>query len=537
MTVPQELRVHFSTPLLLMFLLGAERCCRLVLASLPFPVLLQSCEPSGNALHALLIGCARKLRPEAAFHAILAGLLDRYSEEELRQLNQCSGHLGLRPVELAAHMGEFALAERLLCNGVLRKISATICGPDIVVTFDLGEYDISAEESRFFVSPLSLLGESLTIARLRKIKASNILRPMSLFHAWEEVLLQTSMTPRVQGTIWTLITFVIVIVTGNAFLRKRLAYECGYPDAEQPSSSERTLGIVSMFLVLFNCTYNFLISLMLFCRQLSLFRKVGYKYKLFHQSYFMILCNFGVCMLLTWTGAFILLYFVTRPDHFCGQYDYYYIAGAIAVIHLSLIYSVMFTLQIWSVFNYFVANFFQISIQLIPFLIFYILIVAVFARIFESIINLRGDHVNATLTDNWTDADPLFKDFGSAVYTTFRLSLNIVDFSRASTDKMTMIMHWIYVMILPFMIFNYIIGVISAQLSSMTEVREERALVYRAMSSLFIVSVNRSIDLMSSVYTCKKKSTTVSICVPITDPCLSEKSLEHAREELEIVDV
>ena len=239
-------------------------------------------------------------------------------------------------------------------------------------------------------------------------------------------------------------------------------------------------------------------------------------------------------MLLTWTGAFILLYFVTRPDHFCGQYDYYYIAGAIAVIHLSLMYNIIFALQIWSVFNNFVANFFQISIQLIPFLIFYILIVAVFARIFESIINLRGDHVNTTLTDNWTDADPLFKDFGSAVYTTFRLSLNIVDFSRASTDKMTMIMHWIYVMILPFMVFNYIIGVISAQLSSMTEVREERALLYRAMSSLFISLAG---DHDANRLCKKKKSMTVTIRVPITDPCLSEKSLEHAREELEIVDV
>ena len=45
-------------------------------------------------------------------------------------------------------------------------------------------------------------------------------------------------------------------------------------------------------------------------------------------------------------------------------------------------------------------------------------------------------------------------------------------------------MHWIYVLVLPIMIFNYIIGVVSAQLSSMVEAREEKTILHRINVSL-----------------------------------------------------
>lgn len=151
---------------------GTRQCCKLALNTLTFEDLQKIKEDAGNVLHAIVIGCQAKLKPASTYEAVLTDLLNYLSEEELRSLNRCSGHLALRPVELAVRLDEFRITERLMCNGVLQRVNGIVRGPWLIITYDLGEYDANAADSRLLVSPLTLLGESVTIERLRAIKES-----------------------------------------------------------------------------------------------------------------------------------------------------------------------------------------------------------------------------------------------------------------------------------------------------------------------------------------------------------------------------
>ena len=176
--------LSFTHPLLLMFLHGAERCCRHATSALQPSELIAIQQPAGNVLHALIAGSRAGLQPRARFEALLSLLLCRLSRQELQQLCALRGHLQLRPAELAIHWDEFRLAERLLCNGALRIAEAEVRGPHGIVTFETDDYEVTHEASRAAVSPLMLLTTDTSLARVRAMKEANILRIDGLINAW-----------------------------------------------------------------------------------------------------------------------------------------------------------------------------------------------------------------------------------------------------------------------------------------------------------------------------------------------------------------
>lgn len=142
-----------------------------------------------------------------------------------------------------------------------------------------------------------------------------------------------------------------------------------------------------------------------------------------------------------------------------------------------------------------------------------------FARIFENT-TFRPKMLNET-SDSITRQ--MFNNYTQSIYSAFRLSLNIVDLPLASSDVMFMIFHWIYVLILPFMIFNYIIGVISTELSTMVEVQEESCLLYRGCA------VTDGIFASFNFGNAKKKSKkpVLTVCSRITESCFCNKTREN----------
>ena len=149
--------ISLTHPLLLMFLYGAERCCRHAVSALTASELVEIRQPAGNVLHALVAGSRAGLQSRGRYEALLSLLFSRLTRPELRQLGDLCGHLRLRPAELAFHWDQFRLAERLLCNGALSLAKAEVRGPYGIVTFATSDYDVTHEASRAAVSPLMLL--------------------------------------------------------------------------------------------------------------------------------------------------------------------------------------------------------------------------------------------------------------------------------------------------------------------------------------------------------------------------------------------
>lgn len=527
--------VFISKPLLLVFMFGAERCCRLALQSLSVQDLFRIREDAGNLLHALVIGSHRKLRPAAAFDAALSTLLVTLSSAELRSLNAHSGHLGLRPVELAVRMDQFQLAERLLCSGVLQKVGKILCGPDVIVTYDLGEYSPNADNSRFLVSPCALLSADLSLERLKAIKESKILRPKSLFRAWEGLMTRNSRLLKSYGLAWMLISLLAIISCGHSLTRKKIALACNYPHATLPTWKDNCLEYTAFILALLGSVTYVLISTALIHWH-RFHKKIKYRVSIKHSIFTYICLHCSIPSFLACIGTGVWGYaLLARPEAFCSSTNYYFLSIALAIVDLYFFYQTIYDFQIATIVSQLVTNFFDIIRVFVPFLILKILVIIVFARIFENISNLQVIHQNQTFNSGSAADHQLFNGFTASFYSTFRLSLNIVDLSRPSTDLMIMAMHWIYVLIIPIMIFNYIIGVVSAQLSAMMEVREEKAILQRNGVSLFLHLQIKALYVIFVRMQHKRKKDYVTVYLPTSDPCVHKISGDHG-ENVKIQD-
>lgn len=111
--------------------------------------------------------------------------------------------------------------------------------------------------------------------------------------------------------------------------------------------------------------------------------------------------------------------------------------------------------------------------------------------------------------------DALFQNFPESAYTTFRMSLNIIDLPRESMDWTMRIIHIAYILILPIMFFNYIIGVVTTGLSSLDDVQFESEFLDRAKVGFFIEITNSSIRKFLQKFISKKKAFTITVCNPI----------------------
>lgn len=511
-------RVVLAKPLLLIFLYGAARCCKLLLSSFALDDLIQIREDAGNLLHALVIGCQKQLQPLSTYDAILTDLLNRLSHEEVRRLNACCGHLGLRPVELAVRLDVFWLAERLLCNGVLQKVEITACGPELIIVYDLGEYGPMASDSRYFVSPLILLGEDLSTERLLAIKESNILRQNSIFRAWVTFAIQSNLRYCIPSLFLVILSFFTLICSGFNLTKKRIACTCHHANAEPPTTIDTILEFASLalvsfllFMTLFGCTIV-LVSIVKF------YKKIGYIYKVGRLSLTRIFLHYYLPSFVLIINIPIWIYILISPDIVCESTDLHdFIADVFASIYFCIFYMSVHALQNFPSFSQFVANFFDILGKFVPFLSLYILVVIVFARIFENTTFRRR-----TLNETTDSIDrQLFTNYTQSIYTAFRLSLNIVDLPRASSGDMFMIFHCVYVLILPFMIFNYIIGVVSSKLGTMVEVREERDLVYRGITAAAgVFTSSREIKNAKQ----RPNEHVLTVCSRITETCFCDKT-------------
>lgn len=514
-----SIRVAFSKPLLLIFMYGATRCCEFILSNLAVDDLVNIVEDAGNLLHALVIGCQRQLQPWSVFAAILTDVFDRLSEEELRRLNACSGHLGLRPVELAVRLDVFWMSERLLCNGVLKKVETTVYGPDLIIDYDLGEYAPHANESRYFVSPLILLGENLSTDRLLTIKKSNILRPNSLFRAWVDFSIQRDSRYSLSGICFIMISFLTFIFSGFSFTKKRIACACHDVNAEPPSTIDGVFEIAALVFV------TFLVFSILFTSNATIisvsrfYKKIGYVYTVNRLAITKAFVHYYGPAFALIIGLLVWISVVINPSFVCDSVDLHtFIVVVFAFICFSVFYVTVNTFQYVGNFSQFLTKLFDIQNRFIPFLFLYLLDVIVFARIFENI-TFRHKTLNETSD---LIVRQLFNDYTQSVYTAFRLSLNIVDLPRADSGILFMIFHGIYVLIVPFMIFNYIIGVISTELSTMVEVREESSLLRRGCtvtSGIFASSYNK-------VRNAKRRSNehVLTVCSRITESCFSNQT-------------
>lgn len=516
----------FGQPLLRAFASGAERCCRFLLRAVPASRLVAAHEEAGNVLHAVVSGTAALPRSRAAFAAILEALLTHLSEDDVRRLCARSGHLGLRPAELAVRLDQFRLAERLLTAGALAKVRQEACGPFVFVTFDLADYSFSAKKSRYLMSPPVLLAEDTSLGRLQKVKESQVLRPGSLLHVWATkmefkkrayVLLQISLC---------VLHGLLILVFGSAFSRKTLLSACNLGREPPPTVLEKAAEMFQMAVML--PFYSLAILEMLWC-ELCLLRssyRHRHKQQFFSSAHIIILIQFGISSVQIVSSLLLKVVIVRRADNFCGKDDYWYHAIAEFMLDYSVVYAALYGCALNRIFDRFLSNFFRLFMQILMFFLLYFILVFVFARTFENIHFIKSAFTN----DSNSDDAILYKDFLQSMYTSFRISLNTVDQSYDNTtDGVWMVAHVLYVVILPIMVFNYIIGVLSSNLSLWHETHEESSILSNVTINVF-TDISLRWMAVFSVGKNDPENCYITACLPANDPCFRKKTSVKEKE-------
>lgn len=512
-----DMSAAVSKPLLLLFLCAAERCCQQAVASLSAEQLLTATEASGNVLHALVLGLSARLKQPEAYDSVLSLLLRLLPSEAVRRLNECSGHLDLRPAELAARMGEFRFAERLLMSGVLPAVDRQVRGPNLVTTFELGPYDVMADESRFLQSPLMFLSEYKKIEQLRRLKESKVLRPDSLFHAWINSMFKNCFA---FGYIWSFLSLAVSFLSafvGSSYSRKRIASACGQPLQQPIHWSEAVMEILLISsIILVNLSFGVISIVLPFCFRSP---KIPFNLKVFLSCLLCYSSNL-ICII----GGFIWMGIIAHPQDFCSSDMRIVHSIATAAVSILFLIVAFFSSILTPILGKFLKNFFKIIRCFLTFLFFYLLVIFVFASTFQTV------YFNANAGSNATreaQNDQLFKDFPESVYTTFRMSLNIVDLPRASTSWTFRIFHTIYVFILPIMFFNYIIGVVTTSLSILDDVRYEAELIDKAQIIHFINFSSLTFKKLLQQLGFKRTPPTITICIPFSDDLSALKQLNN----------
>lgn len=391
----------------------------------------------------------------------------------------------LRPAELAVQLCQFRLAELLLTTGTLRVLRLDFQGPWVAVTYDVGdEYDWKSETSRFYASPLSLLIENDSLDHVRAMKAAGILRPNSVFRSWIDLLIRNQIYSITLIYAGFVIAFMMSWI-GNPYSRERLRNACGH-SLTQPILTLQKVG--ELFLLNFLGLYYTITFLMQLTVSVTSVKYLQVTQCLISnirdERHFLTEILIGLCFVVCYV---LWIAVIAIPSAFCNKELLHTLICFI--MNMILLYHVLY----YSVFEKFVGGFlggfFIILNQFMVFLFFYLFITVVFSSSFQ---NAYLNSVTYRNVSRFPEKDIMFSDFVNSAYTAFRISLNIIDLSRDTTDSGMMMIHTLFVVTLTIMFFNYIIGVVSARLGMISEIREEKLLldttrlVYRVIRSRYI---------------------------------------------------
>lgn len=506
----REANVRMAKPLLILFLCGAHRCCRFLFTTTQHEDLVTIREHEGNLFHALVIGCSAKLRPYQVYDALLEYLIHILSEEQLFRLNAEVGHLSLRPAELAVRLDQFRLAECLFINGGLPLLGTEVCGPHIFATFSVGFYDPAAVHSRFLVSPLSLLVEDNSVARINAMKEAGIFRPDSLFCAWSREYCRRGPTATYFVIVASLVILVMMLLSGFRYSQSHLFLSCK-KNFESVSSVYMYFEFIIM--VLGSCISSFaFINTCVVCANLwKMKERLNYRPRIRFISLYWVSIHYCLPSILFLIAQFSWLIILSCPSLFCSEKGFVFHTFVTSVMLLSFLYFALYAAQVEHFVGHFVSKFFTIFSQFFIFFVFYFCVVSIFARIFENVFRSVQVFRNETIEKKESF---LFKDYGESWITVFRISLGIMDESREATSGFMMFVHVIYVLILSFMFFNYIIGDVSAQLSVLKEIQQETDVMHQIVVCQWLDLLAHPIQL--NFFSWKSTKTRFTVCLPMT---------------------
>lgn len=515
---PFALRVSdsISKPLLVMFMCGARRCCDYILDEIDHETLPNIRQSSGNILHAMVCGLEAKLRSKEEFLSLLDLLCARLSLQEMRKLSKDVGFYGLRPAELASWFGEFELSEKLLTIHLF-EIHSEIRGAYRHTIYDLGDYDVHDENSRYFVSPFIIMLFTNSFPRVTKLKESGIFRKGAVFYSWARSIEQQNRFVQRFVCSSMILNMLITIFLSNKYSRKRLADSCNYAFHEQVNEVESyfeliTIALGNLFAVMSISVVIVLLEIKY--KQLKIgCNKLNGNYSEVNIFIFFFL----VPSALTISCTIYWVVIMTNTRNYCDPKKMSELPFVLAGILLGVTIYTIYVAQFNRIFGRFVSNFLQMFGAFCAFFLLYFVLIVVSAKCMETW--YKNQILYQNMSSPQTDENyNFFKNFYESIYSAFRMTLNIVDMNRPYFDlSFNKILHIAIVLILPFMFFNYIIGVVSSHLSVRIETEKETLLILDSTSTIIISVICRPFRRLWTKCTGRSARLRLHVVHPLTN--------------------
>ena len=178
------------------------------------------------------------------------------------------------------------------------------------------------------------------------------------------------------------------------------------------------------------------------------------------------------------------------------------------IMILSWCYAFFYNCRESFLFGKFLSKFFYVLREFLSFISFYSVVIFAFAKSYE---NARMD---SDFLLKVSSEDIQIRNTYQALYSTFRASLNIVEVSIEKATITMMVIHVCFVLVVPFLSFNFIIGVISARLSAISELEEELSILFRMQNALFFDFGSK--DFLKKI-SCGKKRISVQVQLVLSE--------------------
>ena len=430
---------------------------------------------ASTVLHGIIWAVALNPSLELEYTAIYELLINTLSKDQKKHLIFLEDSEGLRPIELATRLCTFGLFQRILDTEGVYLYNKGHLGGYVCTWFDVTEYENSSHGQRCDRSPLKML------VALEKEHLKNAQNTKLLEHPAIAKWIQTKIVTNIPYMVlWflTRIAYTVIIFVGatssgeeenreiSGSLYKNKTF-CPSPLFDVSHATSNYLAYLAMgfsvVIVLFDCIDNLL-------HQVKFKQQDNRLYHVFGSRNFVVRTRFyRVCNFLL--AAAVLCFHLTQLT---GKQAIY--SKAYMLTNILNIWSLLFFIQLLPALGYFVTIIQRMLKDMFHFLVLYVILFFSFSQTFYNLFQMN----NVCSEEFYT--------VPMSMYSTFRIMLNMLDLTSYEGTDMTdvSILHISYVIVVPILLVNFLIALMSNSVSDVAENRYIIMTLQRLSTALLV---------------------------------------------------
>ncbi len=464
---------------------------------------------ASTVLHGIIWAVALNPSLEPDYFGIYELLINNLTKDQKKHLIFLEDSEGLRPLELATRLCTFGLFQKIIDTEGVYLYNKGHLGGYICTWFDVTEYENSVHGQRCDRSPLKML-VALEKEHLKNAQSSKVLQHPAI-DKWIQTKIVTNV-PYIVAWFLTRIAYTVLIFIGST--ADDIAFETHFPhvgnahavppgrdtvhetrrvnetfcpsplfDVSEITHDYLTALVIgfSILIVLFDLMDNLLHHTKFRRRDARLYHVFGSRNFVVRTRFYRV-CNFLL-------AASVLVFYTARFFRTSAI-----MSKAYMLTNILNIWSLLFFIQLLPALGYFVTIIQRMLKDMFHFLVLYVILFFSFSQTFYNLF-----YMGEVCTEE-------FHTVPMSMYSTFRVMLNMIDLTNYRGADMTdvAILHISYVIVVPILLVNFLIALMSNSVSDVAENRYNIMTLQRLSAALLVEE--RLARFISSVYKYQQKT-------------------------------